>query len=228
MGTSNTPSPYTSGGRASRADDGTGVNRGNFFTSRKNMVGMSLGVLVIMLHVILIVAAGTGLGYLWPVVAAAAWGAGVALTPPEQPKALPAPEPQIPQHEELEKDLKACLRELYRAEPPADVRDQARELEKDLLFVLSEWDDLEGSPEHRLTVWNIIKIYLPEVIRTYLGAPQFRDAEAVAVMKDSLATLTGAAHRIKAGILDQNLRALDSQARTLRETFGNLPGLDYS
>lgn len=45
-------------------------------------------------------------------------------------------------------------------------------------------------------------------------------------MQDSLSTLTSAAARIKQGVLDHNLRSMGSQARTLRETFGNPPGLD--
>lgn len=197
----------------------------NFFTSRKNLVGTGAAVLIVALHVVLSVVLGTGLGFLWPVVAAAAWGAGVVLTPPEQPKALP-PAPREPVTVELRKETKALMQELARGRPPREVMFQAKALEGYLGFIFDEWDDLDSAPEHQLTVSNIVKIYLPEVIRTYLNAPQYQTTEAVEVMNDSLSTLTGAVHRIKQGILDQNLRAMDSQARTLRETFGNLPGLD--
>ena len=64
------------------------------------------------------------------------------------------------------------------------------------------------------------------MITTYLDAPQYRSPEAADVVTGSLATLTTAAAKVKRGILDQNLRALDSQARMLREAFGDLPGLD--
>ena len=45
---------------------------------------------------------------------------------------------------------------------------------------------------------------------------------------DSLTTLTRAAERVQQGILDDNLRAMDSQAQFLRQELGELPGLDDS
>ncbi|WP_256019711.1 hypothetical protein [Corynebacterium sp. CCUG 65737] len=223
MATSSTPSPYQSGTPAT-----TGVGEGNFFTSRKNKVGMSLAALVIILHVILIMATGVGLGFLWPVVAVAAWGAGVALTPPSAPKAIAAPAPTEPINVQLNRDVRNTLRELVRAKPPERVLNQASELEDNMRFILDEWDELQSTPEHQQTVWNIVKIYLPEVVNTYVNAPQYHSAEAAAVMEDSLSTLTGALERIKLGVVDHSLRTMDSQARTLRETFGNLPGLDQT
>ena len=216
MATSNLPNPYT-GGDGNRS----GSSAGNFFSSRKNIVGMVLAVLVIVMHV------AFGLGFLWPVAAVAAWGAGVALTPePGRKMIMPPPQPAEPANKILKQDMKAVLRDLRQARPPEAVTQQADELEANLDFVLDEWDDLQSSPEHQQTVWNIIKIYLPEVVTTYLNAPQFQDHSAAAVMQDSLSTLTSATARIKQGILDHSLRAMDSHARTLRETFGNLPGLD--
>ena len=41
-------------------------------------------------------------------------------------------------------------------------------------------------------------------------------------------TLTRAAERVQQGILDDNLRAMDSQAQFLRQKLGELPGLDDS
>lgn len=38
--------------------------------------------------------------------------------------------------------------------------------------------------------------------------------------------MTSASEKVKQGILGQNFRAMDSQARTLREAFGDLPGLE--
>lgn len=201
------------------ATSDTGVDEGKFLTSRKNVVGMGLAAATIAAHV------AVGLGFLWPVVALSAWGAGVALTPNEKPKELP-PAPEKPTPLKLEESLKNTLRELARAKPPEPVLTQAREMESNLRFDLAEWNSLERSPKHQMTVYNIIEIYLPEVISTYLAAPNFRSDEAVASMTDSLSTLTQASGRIKQGILDHNLRAMDSQARTLRENFGNLPGLD--
>ena len=58
------------------------------------------------------------------------------------------------------------------------------------------------------------------------GGPQYRDKAAVDVVLDSLVTLTEAAGRVKAGILEDILRAMDSQAQYLRNQLGDLPGLD--
>lgn len=194
---------------------------GNFFTSRKNIVGMTLATTVIVLHLAL------GFGFLWPVAAAAAWGAGVALTPSPQRKQLEAPrQPMLPAPVELNGKLTDTLKPLYDARPPKEVSTQAREMEDNLRFVLAHWDDLEMAPQHQQNVWDIVNIYLPEVVTTYLDAPQYRSPEAADVMAGSLGTLTSAAGKVKQGILDQNLRAMDSQARTLREAFGDLPGLD--
>lgn len=200
-----------------------GGENGNFFTSRKNLVGMILAVLVIALHL------AVGLGFLWPVAAVAAWGAGVALTPAPSNAELEArKQPMLPAPIDLGQKLDAALDTLNGAHPPKPVRAQAKEMENNLRFVLANWDDLEAAPQHQQTIWDIVSIYFPDVVKTYLDAPQYRSPEAVEVMTGSLSTLTSAAEKVKRGILDQNLRAMDSQARTLREAFGDLPGLDHT
>ena len=128
----------------------------------------------------------------------------------------------------LDRSLRETSKRLGGARPPRQVMAQARALEDTVRFVLSEWEHLEPTPEHRQTIWNVVKVYYPEVVDTYLDAPQYRDASAVRVVADSLTTLTRAAGRVRQGILDDNLRATDSQAQFLREEFGELPGLDDS
>lgn len=211
----------TSNSHISGPGGGDNPGNGSFFTSRKNLVGMTLATLVIVLHL------AFGFGFLWPVAAAAAWGAGVALTPAPKRNELEAPkQPMLPAPVQLENKLEETLRPLFRVRPPRPVGPQARELEQNLHFVLEHWDDLESAPQHQQNIWNIVNIYLPEVVTTYLDAPQYRSPEAAEVMAGSLGTLTSAAAKVKQGILDQNLRAMDSQARTLREAFGDLPGLE--
>lgn len=61
-----------------------------FWRCRANLVGVVLAALTVVAHV------AVGLGVLWPVVAAAPWGAGAALTPPEKPKQLPPPPAVLP------------------------------------------------------------------------------------------------------------------------------------
>lgn len=191
----------------------------NFLVSRKNQVGLVLAILVVVLHI------AFGFGALWPVAAVAAWGAGVALTPPPKQEALP-PAPFVPTPELLNQKLDETSKQLAQARPPKPVLDQVGELERNVRFVLGEWDHLQPTPEHRQTMWNIVQEYYPSVVSTYLDAPQFRDPQAVNVVLDSLTTLTRAAGRIRQGILDDNLRAMDSQAQYLRGELGDLPGLD--
>lgn len=191
----------------------------NFLVSRKNQVGLVLAILVVALHI------AFGFGPLWPVAAAAAWGAGVALTQPPKQQALP-PAPLVPTPELLRSKLQETSAQLRQARPPRPVLAQVTELEQNVHFVLGQWDHLQPTPDHRQTMWNIVQVYYPEVVGTYLGAPQFRDAQAVSVVVDSLGTLTRAAGRIRQGILDDNLRAMDSQAQYLRGELGDLPGLD--
>lgn len=193
------------------------MHSNNYLVSRKNQVGLLLAILVVVLHI------AFGFGAFWPVAALAAYGAGAALTPPGQQQALPAPMTPTPQL--LDAALQETTAKLVRARPPRAVLAMAQELERNVRFVLTEWDHLEPTPEHRQTMWNVVKVYYPEITTTYLDAPQYQDSRAAAVMVDSLSTLSNAAGRIKSGILDDNLRAMDSQAQFLRNELGALPGL---
>lgn len=192
---------------------------GRYFISAKNQVGMVLAILVIVLHLVV------GLGDLWPVAALAAYGAGAALTPAPKRRELTEsqPTPVV-----LEESLRRTSAQLAMARPPREVMAQSETLQEYVRFVLAEWDHLEPTPEHRQTIWNVVQVYYPEVVKTYLEAPQYRDPAAVSVVVDSLSTLTRAAWRIRQGILDDNLRAMDSQAQFLRQELGDLPGLDDS
>lgn len=192
---------------------------GRYFVSAKNQVGMVLAILVIVLHLVV------GLGDLWPVAALAAYGAGAALAPAPKRRELTEsqPTPVV-----LEESLRRTSAQLAMARPPREVMAQSETLQEYVRFVLAEWDHLEPTPEHRQTIWNVVQVYYPEVVKTYLEAPQYRDPAAVSVVVDSLSTLTRAAWRIRQGILDDNLRAMDSQAQFLRQELGDLPGLDDS
>ncbi|MEH0146664.1 hypothetical protein V6D40_03155 [Corynebacterium sp. Q4381] len=190
----------------------------NYLLSRKNQVGLLVAILVVVLHI------AFNFGPLWPVAAIAAYGAGAVLTPPPKQRALPSattPTPTL-----LDDALNRTAAQLRQAAAPAAVVRQAQELESNVRFVLGEWDHLTPTPEHRQTMWDVVKVYYPEVTQTYLAAPQRQDPRAVAVVTDSLSTLTSAVGRIKQGIVDDNLRAMDSQAKFLRNQLGALPGLD--
>lgn len=203
------------------SNNSSGNAAARYFASAKNQVGLVLAILVIVLHLVV------GIGMYWPVAALAAYGAGAALTPSRKAEQLP-PAPAEPTPVVLDKALRQTSVKLNKARPPREVSAQAWAMEENVRFVLAEWDHLEPTPEHRQTIWNLVQVYYPEVVDTYLDAPQYRDASAVRVVVDSLSTLTRAAGRVRQGILDDNLRAMDSQAQFLREELGELPGLDDS
>lgn len=205
---------------ASSRPSSQGVNPvGAYLASRRNQVGLLLAIVVVVLHI------AFGFGAYWPIAALAAYGAGAALTPPpKRPEVGTAP--VVPTPQLLADTLTATTQRLLAAAPPAGVVKRARELDANARFVLGEWDHLEPTPGHRQTMWNIIQVYYPEITATFLDGSHYRDPRAVAVMVDSLTTLSQAAGRIKQGILDDNLRAMDSQAQYLRTQLGALPGLD--
>lgn len=205
---------------ASSRPSSQGVNPvGAYLASRRNQVGLLLAIVVVVLHI------AFGFGAYWPIAALAAYGAGATLTPPpKRPELRPAP--VVPTPQLLADTLTATTQRLLAAAPPAGVVKRARELDANARFVLGEWDHLEPTPGHRQTMWNIIQVYYPEITATFLDGSHYRDPRAVAVMVDSLTTLSQAAGRIKQGILDDNLRAMDSQAQYLRTQLGALPGLD--
>lgn len=190
----------------------------DYLASRKNQVGLLLAILVVVLHI------AVGLGPYWAIAAAAAYGAGAVLTPAPKQKELEAP--VMPTPVLLGNSLRETSDRLFKALPPAPIVRGAKELEANVGFVLGEWNRLEATPDHRQTMWNIVQVYYPQITETYLEGAAYRDPRAVAVMADSLATLSDAAGRIKQGILDDNLRAMDSQAQYLRSQLGALPGLD--
>lgn len=190
----------------------------DYLASHKNQVGLLLAILVVVVHI------AVGLGPYWAIAAAAAYGAGAVLTPAPKQKELEAP--VVPTPVLLGDSLRKTTGRLFKARPPAAIVRGAQELEANVGFVLGEWDRLEATPDHRQTMWNIVQVYYPQITDTYLEGAAYRDPRAVAVMADSLGTLSSAAGRIKQGILDDNLRAMDSQAQYLRAQLGALPGLD--
>ena len=196
------------------------MDSNKYLLSRKNQVGLLLAILVVVLHIVL------GFGALWPVAAVAAYGAGAALTPPAKPRQEALPAPIIPTTQQLDDVMRHTSRTLASARAPKVVMDEVRVLEDNARFVFSQWDHLEPTPQHRQTMWNVLKVYYPETAATYLKAPQYREGEAAQVMAETIRTLSDAIDRIKKGILEDNLRALDSQAQYLRNELGALPGLD--
>lgn len=192
----------------------------NFFLSRKNLVGMLIAATILVIHLVL------GLGFLWPVVALAGWGAGVALTPGPRQKAL-EPAPQQVDAESLLRDLDGAARRLYAAGPAPQVLDAMAQLRGTLVDVLTEWDRLVDVPEQKVVVESMITRYVPDTISGYLEVSDRRHPTAVTVTTASLTILQEEAANIREAAVNDTLRELEDQTRALRIQFGRLPGPGY-
>lgn len=192
----------------------------DYFSSRKNQVGMIAAALMTGLFIVFGLVGAAGI-IPWLVATTAAYGAGALLTPSRQRKAL---EPSVSTQALIDAEVQENLTKLHRGQVPPPVYNQAVALQASIRFVLSRWNDLDAAPEHQQTVYNVSKIYLPEVVSTYLNSPQYRGKDASLWCMESLSTMTKAVDRVKQGILDNNLRALESQASYLKEALkGPIP-----
>lgn len=192
----------------------------SFFRSRKNFVGMLVAAAVVGLHLVL------GLGVLWPVVALAGWGAGVALTPSPQQPELPAAS-ERPGARELLDRLEYESRGLYANGPAHAVIDSMAALKGALTDVLDAWDRLADVPEQRVVVETIVNDYLPGTIDRYLAISDRAHPTAVTETAESLTILREEVERIREAVVSDTLRDLEDQTRALRIQFGRLPGPGY-
>ncbi|MCT2338745.1 hypothetical protein [Corynebacterium sp. p3-SID1056] len=198
------------------------TNKWEYFSSRKNQVGMIAAALMTGLFIVLGLVGAAGV-IPWLVATTAAYGAGALLTPSREQKAL---EPSVPTQALIDAEVQENLTKLHRANVPPPVYNEALALQGAVRFVLSRWDDLNATPEHQQTVYNVSKIYFPEVVTTYLNSPLYRGEDASLWCMESLDTMTKAVDRVKQGILDNNLRALESQATYLKEALKGPISLD--
>lgn len=198
------------------SDRGT---RGNFFNSRGNVLGMILAITVILVHLVF------GIGFLWPVVALATWGAAVALIPDGggRADALESGSRNSMEPRELEAKLSRQREHLGRGKGAAPVVRELQAGEDSLRAILREWDHLNDFPEQQVVVSCIIEDYLPAVIDSYLQVPESARERAVPPTVDSLKMLWQEAERIRAAIGEDNVRALENHREMLRMQFGNAP-----
>lgn len=196
---------------------------GTFLTSRSNIVGLIVAVLVVILHI------AFGLGVLWPLVAVAGWGAAVALVPDraEETPQLTGPPP----HESpsmLLRTLSSAVSRLHSAAPPEDLAQKMRELDGNLGWILREWDELDHVPETRLSLVDLITNIIPELVDAFLEVPERNHPAAVAGLTRSLDLINREAMSTRQAIIDKNVRALENQTHALYLRLGQVPGIDSS
>lgn len=192
----------------------------SFFTSRKNIVGMTLAILAIIIHLV------AGLGILWPVVALAGYGAGALLTPPKRsgdqtPRLQAHPRRENPQ--ELRRVMGGQSAKLLDNKVPWIVHEATIQLEDSLNNTLGNWEHLVDFPEHQVTVRSMILEYIPTLVDTYLKIPDFKNPRAVEDMVQSLELLRAEADSIYQAITERSLNSLEDHNRILHMQFGKLP-----
>lgn len=201
---------------------------GGFLNSPANIVGLVLAIAVVLLHLIV------GLGFLWPVVAIAAWGASVALLPRQskgaQKSVSSAPKPEVPQRRplnpsELRRNLHRTLGRLFDAQPGEALGNAANDLGATLESVLSEWKYLKDYPEQKVVIGGIIQEYLPQTVNSYLAVPERLRHKAENPARESIDLLHSAVQKIQDAIGQDNLIALEGQRDTLAIQFGKV--VDY-
>lgn len=201
---------------------------GGFLNSPANIVGLILAISVVVLHLVV------GLGFLWPVVAIAAWGASVALLPRQskgaQKSVSSAPKPEVPQRRplnpsELRRNLHRTLGRLFDAQPGEALGNAANDLGATLESVLSEWKYLKDYPEQKVVIGGIIQEYLPQTVNSYLAVPERLRHKAENPARESIDLLHSAVQKIQDAIGQDNLIALEGQRDTLAIQFGKV--VDY-
>lgn len=201
---------------------------GGFLNSPANIVGLVLAISVVVLHLVV------GLGFLWPVVAIAAWGASVALLPRQskgaQKSVSSAPKPAVAQRRplnpsELRRNLHRTLGRLFDAQPGEALGNAANDLGATLESVLSEWKYLKDYPEQKVVIGGIIQEYLPQTVNSYLAVPERLRHKAENPARESIDLLHSAVQKIQDAIGQDNLIALEGQRDTLAIQFGKV--VDY-
>lgn len=201
---------------------------GGFLNSPANIVGLILAISVVLLHLTV------GLGFLWPVVAIAAWGVSVALLPRQSKEAQKsvssAPKPEVPQRRplnpaELRRKLHRTLGRLFDAQPGDNLGNAANDLGATLESVLSEWKYLKDYPEQKVVIGGIIQEYLPQTVNSYLAVPERLRHKAENPARESIELLHSAVQKIQDAIGQDNLIALEGQRDTLAIQFGKV--VDY-
>ena len=213
--------------KSSGTSSGTSSD-GGFLNSPANIVGLILAIAVVLLHLTV------GLGFLWPVVAIAAWGASVALLPRQskgaQKSVSSAPKPEVPQRRplnpsELRRNLHRTLGRLFDAQPGEALGNAANDLGATLESVLSEWKYLKDYPEQKVVIGGIIQEYLPQTVNSYLAVPERLRHKAENPARESIDLLHSAVQKIQDAIGQDNLIALEGQRDTLAIQFGKV--VDY-
>lgn len=179
---------------------------------------MIVAVVVIILHLVV------GLGFLWPIVAVAGWGAAAVLIPDNREHPGPASiQAGHLQPRELANKLRGIAQDLYGIQPPNAIVDSMASLNNSLNWILQEWDELDDVPETRVSITTIITEFLPGLVDSYRDIPDPHHPEAVEHVVGSLVLLEQEANATRQAIIDNNVRELEDHTRSLYLRLGKFP-----
>lgn len=178
-------------------------------SSRKNIVGMVLAIVAIIVHLVI------GLGPLWPVIAVAAWGIGVALTPSSPAPALKSAPSLV--------DAIATETEKFRALGVSDSSlRQLNQLRWTIGQLEHHMDELSAQPILLQTVNEIAFSHVPTLVTAYEEVPDIARRGAQRELDSSLGLLNQEAGKILSAIVDQKFKGLEDQRALLEQKFSGV------
>lgn len=190
----------------------------SYITSRKNVLGMAAAGAVIALHFV------AGLGFLWPVVAAASYGGFALLTPEQSEKKQPQLESQTPaeQARNLEKILYDQLGMVGNVASLA-VQNKFLDVYEALQWVLERWDRYGDSWAARASVESIIKEHIPDVMDAYLQVINGENGAHISDVNHTLDIFEKEAKRIRQAAEDDSVSALRERTLAVKLQYGVMP-----
>lgn len=190
-------------------------NEPSFLKSRKNKAGIGAAAAVIGIHAVI------GLGFLWPVVAAASYGAAALLTPLRKQRELPTPTPQD-QVADLNTILNAQLVLVSGNTSPA-VHNQFVSLASELEWLLNHWDRFDERPSAQASITTIIKQHIPDALDAYFAVIDRNKPERIGELNSTVRVLEEEAKRIRQAVEEDSVTALRDRTLAVKLQYGAMP-----
>ena len=209
-----------------------------FWLPNRQMVGVTLALIMVAVHLTV------GLGFLWPIVIGAAYGAGVLLTPAnlESTKQVAAnsdaqqieaaPEETAPKSavfgydtDQLRQHAEEDLEQVKFLVPRPEVVTEAEKLHKELVSVFDIWKELGRYPEQRGEVALIVTEFLPKLRANIEAVRNPQDPAAVKFTASSLALLTKEVREMNQAYDQEQMQKLQDNSAWLHMHFGEVPDL---
>lgn len=191
------------------------VKKHRYFTSRKNILGMAAAGGIIALHFV------AGLGFLWPVVAAASYG-GFALLAPEKKEPVSEPQTTVEQARELDKILYAQLGMVGNVAPLA-VQNKFLDVYEAVHWVLEHWDRFADSWAARASIVSIIQEHIPDVMDAYLQVINRENKAHISDINHTLDLFEKEAKRLRQAAEDDSVSALRERTLAVKLQYGVMP-----